>query len=103
MSSTLQWFKSSYSDSGGGQCIEVAVTWHKSSYSSSSGGDCVEVGLPWRKSSYSDSGGGDCVEVAACAQSVHIRDSKVADGPSFSIAAHAWTAFLSWEGAAPLT
>uniref|UniRef100_A0AAU2V6H7 DUF397 domain-containing protein n=1 Tax=Streptomyces sp. NBC_00003 TaxID=2903608 RepID=A0AAU2V6H7_9ACTN len=82
MSDTLRWFKSSYSSDSGGQCIEVAVA--------------------WRKSSYSDSGGGDCVEVAACPQAVHVRDSKVTDGPSFAVAAHAWTAFLEWE-AAPLT
>ncbi|GGU01121.1 DUF397 domain-containing protein [Streptomyces violascens] len=82
--------------------MSSTLRWFKSSYSSDSGGECVEVAVAWRKSSYSDSGGGDCVEVATCAQAVHVRDSKVADGPSFSIAAHAWTAFLEWDGAAPL-
>ncbi|MCF1600274.1 DUF397 domain-containing protein, partial [Streptomyces muensis] len=43
-----RWFKSSYSDDGGGNCVEVAYT--------------------WRKSSYSDGGGGNCVEVAPCPQ-----------------------------------
>ncbi|MFG3284124.1 DUF397 domain-containing protein [Streptomyces sp. NPDC048111] len=97
-SSTLRWFKSSYSDSSGGQCIEVALTWRKSSYSDSGGGDCVEVALPWRKSSYSDSGGGDCVEVTPCCQAVHVRDSKMADGPSFMVTAGTWSAFLNWTG-----
>ncbi|GAA4112091.1 DUF397 domain-containing protein [Streptomyces hundungensis] len=100
MSDTFQWFKSSYSDSGGGDCLEAAIAWRKSSYSSDSGGQCVEVALPWAKSSYSDSGGGNCVEVAACCEAVHVRDSKVADGPSFAVAPGAWAAFLEWEGAA---
>ncbi|MFJ8310747.1 MULTISPECIES: DUF397 domain-containing protein [unclassified Streptomyces] len=95
MSNTLRWFKSSYSSDSGGQCLEVALDWRKSSHSDDSGGQCVEVALPWRKSSYSDSGGGDCVEVAPCPQAVHVRDSKVADGPSFSVASRAWTAFLA--------
>ncbi|WP_143678544.1 DUF397 domain-containing protein, partial [Streptomyces rhizosphaericus] len=41
--SNLVWFKSSYSDSSGGECIEVAYDWHKSSYSDNTGGQCVEV------------------------------------------------------------
>ncbi|WP_405714157.1 MULTISPECIES: DUF397 domain-containing protein [unclassified Streptomyces] len=76
MSSTLRWFKSSYSDSGGGSCIEVALDWRKSSYSSDSGGECIEV--------------------ATCPHSVHIRDSKVPDGPTFAVAPGAWAAFLTW-------
>ncbi|MCT9091675.1 DUF397 domain-containing protein [Streptomyces sp. ASQP_92] len=96
MSSTLRWFKSSYSDSGGGQCIEVAVAWRKSSYSSDSGGECIEVALPWRKSTYSSDSGGDCVEVAPCCEAVHVRDSKMTDGPSFAVAPHAWSVFLNW-------
>ncbi|MFE7776631.1 DUF397 domain-containing protein [Streptomyces sp. NPDC057445] len=76
MSNSLRWFKSSYSDSGGGSCIEVAFDWRKSSYSSPSGGDCVEV--------------------AACPHTVYIRDSKVTDGPTFAVAPTAWTAFLTW-------
>ncbi|MEV8524893.1 DUF397 domain-containing protein [Streptomyces sp. NPDC052000] len=96
MSNTLQWFKSSYSDSGGGECVEVALAWRKSSYSNASGGECIEVALPWQKSSYSSDSGGECVEVATCAQAVHVRDSKVADGPSLAVAPRAWTAFLGW-------
>ncbi|MFF3402227.1 DUF397 domain-containing protein [Streptomyces sp. NPDC002659] len=75
MSSTLRWFKSSYSDSGGGDCIEVAFDWRKSSYSSSSGGDCVEV--------------------ATCPQAIHIRDSKNPDGPTFTVTPSAWSAFVT--------
>ncbi|WP_329220193.1 DUF397 domain-containing protein [Streptomyces microflavus] len=76
MSSSLQWFKSSYSSGSGGNCIEVAFDWHKSSYSSGSGGDCVEV--------------------ASCPHSVHVRDSKVTDGPAFAVAPDAWSAFVTW-------
>lgn len=70
----LAWFKSSYSDGEGGECLEVAYTWRKSSYSSGEGGQCVEVG--------------------ACAEAVHIRDSKVTAGPELTVHPATWTAFL---------
>lgn len=76
MTNTLRWFKSSYSDSGGGNCVEIAFDWHKSSYS--------------------NAGGGSCVEVATCPHAVHVRDSKVHEGPTFTVAPTAWTTFLGW-------
>ncbi|MEU6354424.1 DUF397 domain-containing protein [Streptomyces sp. NPDC047072] len=77
---TLRWFKSSYSDGGGGQCLEVAYA--------------------WRKSTYSDSGGGDCVEIAPCfdatdAPAVHIRDSKTPAGDILTVSATTWSGFLA--------
>ncbi|WP_356948774.1 DUF397 domain-containing protein [Actinomadura geliboluensis] len=63
------------------------VNWRRSTYSASNGGDCVELAsIPdthWRKSSHSGSNGGDCVELAdvACASVVAVRDSKDPDGP----------------------
>ncbi|MET7675819.1 DUF397 domain-containing protein [Streptomyces seoulensis] len=75
MTSTLRWFKSSYSDGGGGQCVETAYTWHKSSYS--------------------DSQGGQCVEVASCPATIHVRDSKQSDGPLLAVTPSAWTTFLT--------
>ncbi|WNF28815.1 DUF397 domain-containing protein [Streptomyces sp. C11-1] len=68
--------------------------WFKSSYSNNEGGECIEVAYDWRKSSYSNNEGAACVEVAACPHTVHIRDSKVTDGPAFAVAPAAWTAFL---------
>ncbi|MEV6575273.1 DUF397 domain-containing protein [Streptomyces sp. NPDC051577] len=50
--------------------------------------------LRWFKSSHSGSQGDDCVEVAACADTVHVRDSKVAAGPALAVAPAVWTAFL---------
>ncbi|MET9362286.1 DUF397 domain-containing protein [Streptomyces sp. NPDC006632] len=79
MSSTLQWFKSSYSDDSGGQCIEVAAVWRKSSSRSSSGGDRVEV--------------------ATCCEAVHVRDSKVTHGPALAVGPGVWAAFVGWKGA----
>ncbi|MFI0985621.1 DUF397 domain-containing protein [Streptomyces exfoliatus] len=70
------------------------LAWFKSSYSGSSGDDCVEVALAWHKSSYSSGDGGDCVEVAACPSTVHVRDSKVPEGPNFAVASVAWKEFL---------
>lgn len=74
------------------------LTWFKSSYSDSEGGNCVEVALVWRKSTYSDREDASCVEVAACPAAVHIRDSKLADSPELALPAPAWEAFLSYAG-----
>ncbi|MFB7914142.1 DUF397 domain-containing protein [Streptomyces sp. NPDC056061] len=57
-------------------------------------------GLEWFKSSYSDSSSGnDCVEVAVATGTVHVRDSKDADGPRLAFAPGAWVGFVSyvWE------
>lgn len=66
----------------------TGLIWFKSSYSGNEGAECIEVAYDWRKSSYSAN------EVAACPRTVHVRDSKVADGPAFAVAPAAWTAFL---------
>jgi hypothetical protein len=75
MSSTQRWFKSSYSNDSGGQCVEVAYA--------------------WRKSSYSNDSGGECVEVAPCPHATHIRDSKNPGGATVTVSGEAWAAFLS--------
>lgn len=72
------------------------LAWFKSSYSSSSGDSCVEVALSWHKSSYSSSSGDNCVEVAACPTTVHIRDSKVEEGPQLALSPAAWAGFVSY-------
>ncbi|MFD7323144.1 DUF397 domain-containing protein [Streptomyces sp. NPDC059875] len=75
MSETLRWFKSSYSDGSGGECVEVAYTWHKSTYCSLNEDSCVEV--------------------ATCPHAVHLRDSKVAEGPTFTVAPASWSTFVA--------
>ncbi|MFF3097478.1 DUF397 domain-containing protein [Streptomyces cyaneofuscatus] len=50
--------------------------------------------LHWFKSSYSDGDGGNCIEVAAHPSTVHIRDSKVTDGPVLTVEPAAWSAFV---------
>lgn len=72
------------------------LTWFKSSYSDSEGSDCVEVALDWRKSTHSDSQGSACVEVATCPHTVHVRDSKDKTGPTLSFTPEAWTAFVAF-------
>ncbi|MGW6846036.1 DUF397 domain-containing protein [Streptomyces sp. NPDC054958] len=53
--------------------------------------------LAWFKSSYSASEGGDCVEVApGPAALVHVRDSKVQDGPILALAPASWAALTGW-------
>lgn len=80
------------------------LAWFKSSYSNSEGGNCVEVALSWRKSSYSNSEGGECVEVAACPHTVHVRDSKLSGaGPQLALAPDAWAEFISFAAAAPVS
>ncbi len=71
------------------------LRWFKSSYSGSQGDSCVEVALSWRKSTYSSGDGDDCVEVAACADAVHIRDSKLKASPELAVGPATWSAFLS--------
>ncbi|MEV6179629.1 DUF397 domain-containing protein [Streptomyces sp. NPDC052015] len=57
--------------------------------------------LAWFKSSYSSSSEGDsCVEVAATPAAVHIRDSKVTDGPRLALAPQAWADFVSYAAQA---
>ncbi|MDT0318004.1 DUF397 domain-containing protein [Streptomyces millisiae] len=61
------------------------LVWFKSSYSDTEGSNCVEVALAWRKSTYSDTEGSACVELAATPSTIHVRDSKVAPvGPQLS-------------------
>ena len=52
--------------------------------------------LTWTKSSYSAGDGGQCVEVAAAVAntSVHIRDSKRADGPILTVGSAEWDQFV---------
>lgn len=76
--------------------MSAELTWFKSSYSGTNGGDCIEVALKWRKSTHSGSEGGECVEVAACPHTVHVRDSKDPEGPTLSFDAAAWSAFLGY-------
>ncbi|WP_105971391.1 DUF397 domain-containing protein [Streptomyces geranii] len=73
-------------------------TWFKSSYSSSGSGDCVEVALSWRKSTYSSGSGDDCVEVATCPGTVHIRDSKDKTGPQLALSPTTWAGFVAHTG-----
>jgi hypothetical protein len=70
------------------------LAWFKSSYSGSQGGACIEVALDWRKSSYNAGNGGDCVEIAASPTLIHVRDSKDPHGPTLTFAPAEWSAFL---------
>jgi hypothetical protein len=53
----------------------------------------------WFKSSYSSDTGGNCVEVAAESRAVHVRDSKVTDGPVLTVSPGAWAAWTTFLGA----
>ncbi|MFF2407110.1 DUF397 domain-containing protein [Streptomyces sp. NPDC058092] len=72
------------------------LAWFKSSYSSPSGDSCVEVALSWHKSTYSGGDGDSCVEVATCPTTVHVRDSKVEQGPQLALSPAAWTGFVTY-------
>ncbi|GGY03660.1 DUF397 domain-containing protein [Streptomyces djakartensis] len=59
-----------------------------------SAGDASE--LAWFKSSYSGGTDGEsCLEVAVAPRTIHVRDSKQADGPRLALTPKAWTPFLS--------
>lgn len=70
------------------------IEWRKASYSNSNGGNCVEVGAEWRKASYSNSNGGACVEIGVGPRLVAVRDSKDPDGPKLAFSATAWDMFI---------
>ncbi len=72
------------------------LNWLKSSYSDTEGSNCIEVAVVWRKSTYSDTEGSACVEVATCPHTVHVRDSKLTDGPQLALPAASWSAFLTY-------
>jgi hypothetical protein len=60
-----------------------------------SAGDGSE--LAWFKSSYSDGNEGDsCVEVATSPGTVHVRDSKIIQGPRLTLAVDAWESFVTY-------
>lgn len=78
------------------------ATWRKSSYSNSDGGNCIEVSddflqtVTWRKSTHSNPDGGECIEVSDDHPAlVPVRDSKDPDGPALIFEAAAWTAFVT--------
>ncbi|MFD6350246.1 DUF397 domain-containing protein [Streptomyces roseolus] len=74
------------------------VEWRKSSYSGSNGGECIECAplgtAAWRKSSYSGPNGGECIEVADLAPHVAVRDSKDPAGPHFLATPAAFAVFV---------
>ncbi|MFE9901188.1 DUF397 domain-containing protein [Streptomyces achromogenes] len=74
-----------------------ALQWFKSTYSSSEGGACLEAAVSWQKSSYSGSNGGECLEVAVSPGAVHIRDSKEAPSQdrTVRISPVTWDVFTS--------
>jgi hypothetical protein len=92
MSTGNAWRKSSYSDSTGGDCVEVGH-WRKSRYCAGTGAGCVEVAL-WRKSTHSTSTGGNCVEVSAPG-AILVRDTTDRTGPSLSFPPATWRHFLA--------
>ncbi|MEV6581633.1 DUF397 domain-containing protein [Streptomyces sp. NPDC051582] len=82
-----------------GTSLQLAdVQWRKSSYSGTNGGECVECAplgaVAWRRASYSGGTGGDCVEVAAQPCRIAVRDSKNPDGPVFTVGPAAFSAFV---------
>ncbi|MFF1924094.1 DUF397 domain-containing protein [Streptomyces sp. NPDC058221] len=78
--------------------MSTAHVWFKSSYSGSEGGACLEIAYAWKKSSYSGSEGGECVEIAAHPAAVHVRDSKNPEGPTLTLAPTTWSAFAAHIG-----
>jgi hypothetical protein len=65
--------------------MTTELTWFKSSYSSSGGGECLEAAY-LRSCSYSD---------GTTIRTTHIRDSKLgARSPQLVMPAYAWAAFV---------
>jgi hypothetical protein len=65
----------------------MSLGWRKSSYSNGGTANCVEVCV-WRKSSYSDNGGAGCVEAGHLRDEILIRDTtQHGDGPVLRVCA----------------
>ncbi|WP_406861686.1 DUF397 domain-containing protein [Streptomyces sp. HUAS MG47] len=76
------------------ECELSTALWFRSSFSDATGGDCVEVAT-WRKSSYSAGDGSNCLEISEDHPGlVPVRDSKNPDGPKLVFRADAWAAFI---------
>ncbi|UPT42649.1 DUF397 domain-containing protein [Streptomyces sp. WAC00303] len=60
----------------------------------------MSTALNWFKSSFSGDEGGACVEIAAHPAAVHVRDSKDIEGPAFTVAPTAWSAFAAYAATA---
>lgn len=74
------------------------IVWRKSTRSNRGGGQCVEVGAIWRTSSYSNSGGGTCVEVGPLTDlsgRIAVRDSKHREGAVLTASAPEWAGFVA--------
>ena len=71
--------------------------WRKSSFSDNGGANCVEVGsIPWRKASFSSNGGANCVEAAHVPGAVLIRDTKdYGHGPVLRVTPADWRRFTA--------
>ncbi|WP_086564355.1 DUF397 domain-containing protein [Streptomyces africanus] len=55
------------------------------------------IDLVWFKSSYSSGSEGDsCLEIAPTPATIHIRDSKHAEGPRLAVAPAAWADFVTF-------
>ncbi len=53
--------------------------------------------LAWFKSSYSSGTNGEsCIELALTPGTIHVRDSKNADGPRITFAPDTWAAFVPY-------
>jgi hypothetical protein len=60
-----------------------------------SAGDASE--LAWFKSSYSGGNDGEsCVELATTPGTIHVRDSKNADGPRLAFSPATWATFVPY-------
>jgi hypothetical protein len=75
----------------------VNPIWRKSSHSNGGGSNCVEVGaIPWRKSSHSSNGGAQCVEAGQVDGAVLVRDTtQRGTGPVLRVSAETWRRFLA--------
>ncbi|WP_328789322.1 DUF397 domain-containing protein [Streptomyces sp. NBC_00273] len=56
----------------------------------------MSTDLKWFKSSYSGGDGDACVEIATGPTAIHVRDSKVQDGPVLDLAPASWAQLTGW-------
>lgn len=88
--SGARWRRSSFSDNGNGNCVEIALV---DTATATHDSENHAGGARWRKSSRSNGNGNACVEIASVCAATAIRDSKNRAGGVLLIKAGAWERF----------
>ncbi|NJP99128.1 DUF397 domain-containing protein [Streptomyces zingiberis] len=78
------------------------LTWFTSSYSNTEGGNCVEVAGEPRSGGRGGMGPDRSLGTVGRSPLIHVRDSKDVARPSLAVGGDAWSVFLAFATGSPL-